>query len=183
VRIPDDTDLLHRGQAGDESAFANLVKRHERYLFGIARALTDSLMDAEDTYQETLVAVLTGRYRGESSVRTWMVQILVRRVAMLRRSAGRWRMRLAPESADPGQPSRLDRAAEPSGQASADFRMDLAQVLKSLSPEHREVIVLREVEEMSYEQIAAVVGVPQGTIESRLHRARAELRWRMKDYS
>jgi RNA polymerase sigma-70 factor (ECF subfamily) len=60
--------------------------------------------------------------------------------------------------------------------------MDLAVMLEQLSPEHREVIVLRELEGMTYEQIAATLEVPRGTVESRLHRAREDLRKRFKGY-
>jgi RNA polymerase sigma factor (sigma-70 family) len=62
------------------------------------------------------------------------------------------------------------------GQAAADARMDLAGMLERLSEEHREVVVLREIEGMSYEEMSAVLGVPRGTVESRLHRAREQLK-------
>jgi len=63
-----------------------------------------------------------------------------------------------------------------------DVRMDLLEVLSGLSPEHREVVVLRELEGMSYDEIAGVLGVPRGTVESRLFRAREKLRERLRDY-
>jgi RNA polymerase sigma-70 factor (ECF subfamily) len=56
------------------------------------------------------------------------------------------------------------------------------QVLQQLTPEHREVIVLREIEQMSYEEMAEALGIPRGTVESRLHRARAELKERLGKY-
>ena len=171
-----DAQLLRRGQTGDEAAFAELVERHRRYLFGIARSLTQSPMDAEDIFQETLLAGLTGHFRGEAAVRTWLVQILVRQAAMLRRKQSRWRLRLAPASRDPQTPGPLDKAATPSGEAAADFRMDLEQVLGSLSPEFRQVLVLRELEGLSYDEMSEMLGVPRGTVESRLFRARQALK-------
>src|SRR5215207_3971103 len=74
---------------GDESAFRALVDRHGRYLTGVAFSLCGNATDAEDLVQETLVAALTSTFRGESKVRTWLVQILVRRAALLRRSRKR----------------------------------------------------------------------------------------------
>ena len=75
--------------------------------------------------------------------------------------------------------------AEPSIEGTAagvDARIDLHAALWRLSPEHREILALREFEGMAYEEMAEVLGVPRGTVESRLHRARGELRERLKEY-
>ncbi len=66
--------------------------------------------------------------------------------------------------------------------ANVDARLDLQSTLQTLSEEHREVLVLRELQQLSYEEIAAVLNVPRGTVESRLYRARAELRKKLGDY-
>jgi RNA polymerase sigma-70 factor (ECF subfamily) len=63
-----------------------------------------------------------------------------------------------------------------------DHKIDLAAVLQHLSPPHREVIVLRELQGMTYEEIAQSLGIPRGTVESRLHRARLDLQQRLKGY-
>ena len=123
--------------------------------------------------QETLIAAYgqAGRFRGDSSVKTWMTAILVRQAAKLRR---RRRLR---------RTERLDAAGErPAGGTGADFRLDLAQALESLSPEQREVVALRETGGLSYDEIAGALGVPRGTVESRLHRARQALRESLKEY-
>ena len=170
-----DAQLFHRIYRGDQAAFRTLADRHGRYLTGVAMALCGSNQaDAEDLVQETFVAALNSRFRGESSARTWLVQILVRRSALLRRS--RWR--------EGGTPSASDAAerTSPSGTAAADARLDLAEMLQGLTPDQREVIVLRELEGMSYEEMAAALHVPRGTVESRLHRARAALRDLFRGY-
>jgi RNA polymerase sigma-70 factor (ECF subfamily) len=172
-KLPDDPELLARGASGDEQAFRALVDRHARYLYGVAHALSQNAADAEDLVQETLVAALSSKFRGESAVRTWLVGILVRRAGMLRRSRSR-----RPASAlevDPPSPA-------PHATAGSDVRMDLTVMLEQLSPEHRQVIILRELEGLSYEEMAEAIGVPRGTVESRLHRAREELRKRYKGY-
>jgi RNA polymerase sigma-70 factor (ECF subfamily) len=64
-----------------------------------------------------------------------------------------------------------------------DRRMDLAAVLQHLTPQHRQIIVLREIEQLTYEEIAQTLGVPRGTVESRIHRARLELRQRLSVYA
>ncbi len=169
-----DAELLRRVYHGDQAAFRALVDRHGRYLTGVARALCGgNAADAEDLVQETFVAVLTSRFRGESAARTWLVQILVRRSAMLRRS--RHRERGVPAAGETGP-------STPGGSAGTDAKLDLAQVLGGLSPDQRQVIVLRELEGMTYEEMAAALHVPRGTVESRLHRARAALKELLRGY-
>jgi RNA polymerase sigma-70 factor (ECF subfamily) len=175
---PDDKELVRRLNQGDESAYRELLERHGRYLYGIAHSLSGgNPSDAEDLVQETFVGALSSNFRGEAAVRTWLVQILVRRAAMLRRNKGRGggTSDIAAATGDP-------KMASPSATGGADARIDLDTMLQGLSPEHRDVIVLRELEGMSYEEMATTLGVPLGTIESRLYRARAELRKRFKDY-
>jgi RNA polymerase sigma-70 factor (ECF subfamily) len=176
--VPDDVELLRRINHGQHAAFRALVDRHARYLYGIAFSLTGQAADAEDVVQETFVAVMNSKFRGESAVRTWLVQILVRRAAMLRRSKRRATASI--ESGALGNASAMP--ARSSEHAGADARLDLAVMLEQLSPEHRQVIVLREIEGMSYEEMAVALGVPRGTVESRLHRARNELRGRFSGY-
>jgi RNA polymerase sigma-70 factor (ECF subfamily) len=176
--VPDDAQLLRLIGRGDESAFRELVNRHARYLYGIAYSLTQNPSDAEDVVQETFVAVLKSKFRGESAVRTWLVQILVRQAALLRRTRSR---KIGPAPSDEARKD-LSVAAAGSAVSGSDARLDLAVMLEALSPEHRQVIVLRELEGMTYEEMAATLAVPRGTVESRLHRARAELRERFKGY-
>ena len=176
VAVPDDVELLRRIGHGDQDAFRELVSRHSRYLYGIASSLTGNSADAEDVVQETFVAVINSKFRGESAVRTWLVQILIRRAAMLRRSKRRATSSLTTDV-------RSDVAATPDrSSGGSDARLDLAVMGEALSVEHRQVIVLREIEGMSYEEMATALGVPRGTVESRLHRARNELRERFKGY-
>ena len=171
---PDDAELLRRVYAGDQDAFRTIADRHGRYLTGVALALTGrNLADAEDLVQETFVAALTSCFRGESSARTWLVQILVRRSALLQRKRGRERGTPVPDESE--------RTAPPAT-AGSDAKLDLAEMLEDLSPDQRQVIVLRELEGMTYEQMAEALHVPRGTVESRLHRARSALRELFRGY-
>jgi len=174
VVTPSDVELLRRIGHGAQDAFRELVNRHSRYLYGIAYSLTGNSSDAEDVVQETFVAVINSKFRGESAVRTWLVQILIRRAAMLRRSKRRSTTPLVGANDALTVPAR--------GSGGSDARLDLAVMLEALSVEHRQVIVLRELEGMSYEEMAIALDVPRGTVESRLHRARNELRERFKGY-
>jgi RNA polymerase sigma-70 factor (ECF subfamily) len=174
-----DGDLLAQIGRGSDAAFRELASRHGRYLFGIAYSMSGNTADAEDIVQETFLAVLKAKFRGESKVRTWLVGILVRQAAMLRRGKRRGVLSIFGSGTEPSD------VHEPVASAtadSADARMDVAAMLKGLSAEHREVIVLRELQGMSYDEMAATLGVPRGTVESRLHRARDELRKRFGGY-
>ena len=175
----DDTELLNQIGRGDAAAFRALLDRHARYLFGVAHALTGNAADAEDLVQETLVGALGGRFRGESSVRTWLVRILTNQAGMLRRRpwkrAGHVGLDETPSPAAPG-------TAAGSGPGGADAKLDLSTMLAALTLEHRQVLVLREIEGLSYEEIAEALHVPRGTVESRLFRAREDLRKKFKGY-
>ena len=172
--VPGDAELLRQSYAGDQAAFRTLVERHSRYLTGVAMALCGNAADAEDLVQETFVAAIGSRFRGEASVRTWLVGLLVKRVAMWRRSSARRKARDASSAPAPG-------GAAP-GIAAVEAKMDLSVLLTALSPEQREVIVLRELEGLSYEEIAKALNVPRGTVESRLHRAREALRSKFREF-
>ena len=176
----DDSELLKQIARQDPAGLRALIAQHGQYLYGVAHALTGNAADAEDLVQETLIAVMGAHFRGESSLRTWLVGILVNRASMFRRSMGRRRKH---ETASVVKSEPRAEARGPIDTAgSIDAKLDLTAMLESLSPEHREIIVLRELEQMTYEQMAAALHVPRGTIESRLHRAREELRKRFKGY-
>ena len=167
-----DAVLVEQAARGEARAFATLVQRHGPGLFRLAYGLLGNRADAEDVLQETLLGAYRGLagFEGRSAVRTWLGQILVRQAAGFRR-ARETRRGVAAGAYAAGAP-----VAEPAGAGPVDSREDVMQALDRLSPEHREVIVLREFEHMSYDQIATALALPRGTVESRLHRARAELR-------
>jgi RNA polymerase sigma-70 factor (ECF subfamily) len=180
LQVRDDTELARQIGHGDEKAFQTLMDRHGRYLYGIAFALAGNAPDAEDLVQETFVGAFRGRFRGDASLRTWLVGILVRQAGMLRRSRHRRGVPLSLQS--PGAAEPMQRGAGSAAVTGVDARLDLSAMLESLSAEHRAVIVLRELQGMSYEEIARTLELPRGTVESRLFRAREELRRRFKGY-
>jgi RNA polymerase sigma-70 factor (ECF subfamily) len=186
----EDLDLLRQAARGDGQAFHKLVDRHGQSLYRLAVSLAGNSADAEDLVQECLAGAFRGldRFEGRSSVKTWLTRILVTQVARWRRSR-RGKTALSIQAMDSG--SGGDQAGETadwvgaSGTDPADHvgrQVDVQAALRTLSAEHREVLVLREFQGLAYEEIAEVLGVPRGTVESRLHRARAELRGRLKSY-
>ena len=164
---PTDEQLLADITAADGRSLRRLLDRHGRYLYGIARTLTRNDAEAEDAVQETLVALLSAEFRGASSAKTFLVSILIRQAALIRRKR-KWWLRIVPTYDEP--PSRGT-----GHEQTVDAKLDLAALLDRLSPEHREVIVMRELQSMTYDEIAEAMDVPRGTVESRLHRARQQL--------
>ena len=168
IRQEQADEFLRRLRRHEQAAFHELVDQYSQALFRVAYSMVGNAADAEDVVQETFTAAFSGirKFRGESTLRTWLMQILVRQCAKVQRGRGR-RMTIGIENAD---------QAGPDSAGAAESRMDVIEMLQKLSPEHREVIVLRELQSMSYEEMAEALKIPRGTIESRLHRARQELR-------
>lgn len=176
-----DNDLVRRANRGDAAALDELVNRHAPGLFSLALAMLRHRADAEDAVQETLLGAVRGLrgFRQQASLRTWLSGILMRQIARQRRERWRKPMKLVGEQDDWPPPPRAEQDASASVVPS---RLDVHEMLAALSTEHRQVLVLRELEGLSYEEIATALKVPRGTVESRLHRARAELRERYKGY-
>ena len=179
-----DLELVRAAAAGDRPAFHVLVDRHSKYLFRLAASLSRTRADAEDVLQETFVGAYKGlaSFNGRSSVKTWLTQICVRQAARQWNRSKRSRETVTID--EKGAAASVDPSlARPSAEANVDRRMDLMAVIEKLPEEHRQVILMREVQGLSYDDIATALAVPQGTVESRLHRARAGLKRLLQGYS
>lgn len=181
VQVSDD-ELVRRIRSGDEAAFQELVGRYADGLYALACSVLGNAADAEDVLQETLLGAFRriGAFEGRSSVKTWLVRILLNHVSKLRRSR---RVRQALSLQEQATSESADgRLATASPASAVESRVDLAAMLQELSPEHREILVLRELQQMSYDEMAQALHVPRGTVESRLHRARQEMKRRFAGY-
>jgi RNA polymerase sigma-70 factor (ECF subfamily) len=176
-------ELLEQARRGDNAARTELILRHGRRLFGLAAALLGGVdPDVNDVVQETFLAAFDGglkKFNGDATLATWLGGVLVNRVRKLRRY--RQSRPAAPMDDALRQPA-TDDAASPGPATQVERRIDVATMLDSLPPEYREVIVLREWQQMSYAEMAAVLGVPERTAETRLTRARRMLRQRFGGY-
>jgi RNA polymerase sigma-70 factor (ECF subfamily) len=174
---PDDTSLLRQLQSGDPKALDALLRAHGDRMFALAYSLLgrrpEHRMDAEDVVQESLLGALKSakRFEGRSSLSTWLSRIVANQVLALRRYK---RVRKA-ESFDEGQ-------VRPGHLMSNDASMDVERMLGALSDEHREVIVLREIQGLTYEEISEALDIPKGTVESRLFRARQALKEKFPEF-
>ncbi|MCC5824000.1 MAG: RNA polymerase sigma factor [Phycisphaerales bacterium] len=160
-----DEQLLRAFAAGEDAALAELAARHEAGMLGVARGLlggNDAL--AREVVQEAWVRVIrgAGRFRADAAARTWLYRIVVTRCADARGREARAHRPRAGENGRDGIPP-------------AD-RVRLAEALAGLSPEHRETVVLCYARGMTQADAAAVLGIPLGTVKSRLHTAMGRLR-------
>ncbi len=185
----DDPDRVEvtAARAGDEAAFERLVARHEGTLYRLARRLLGDEEEALDAVQETFLRIYRGlgAFRGEARFRTWATGIAIHvcrnRLASASARAARRSVPLAGgEEEDPS--SRFERELAdpaPGPEAAArgsELRRAVSRALARLTPEHREVLLLCEMQGLSYEEAAAALGCRLGTVRSRLARARRALR-------
>ena len=182
-----DSDLAERIRRGDEAAFDEMVGRYSGEMFGLAFSLLGNAADAEDVVQQALLGAFQriNSFENRSSLKTWLVSIVVNQSSKARRSK---RVRRA-VSLDSGGDAASGEAAHANGghdgalgvrspSAAVDSRADVTTMLETLPPEYRDVIVLRELQRMTYDEIAQSLQIPRGTVESRLFRARRDLRKR-----
>ena len=174
---PTDAALVSRCAAGDRRAFDDLVDRHGPALFRFAsRYCGGARQDAEDAVQDGLLAAWRGAatFRGEAAVRTWLFQVVIhacRRGG--RRRSGEPAVHAGLEDAE-GLPSDAQGAEE--RVASRQTAAVLERALAGLSEESREVLLLRDVEGLTGEEAAGVLGLSLAAMKSRLHRGRLELK-------
>lgn len=171
-RADEDRELVDAVTGGDREAFGRLVRKYQHRIVGAGRALVSSQQDAEDLAQETFLRAYKGlrQFRGASTFRTWLFQILLNTARTFRT-----RRQARPEIAvDAGA---LESAIGPERlETSVVVRDQVTRALATLPPELREAVVLRDVEGLDYREIAGALGIPMGTVESRIFRGRERLR-------
>jgi len=181
-----DQELVSRTIGGDGAAFAAIVERYQDRLHNVIYRLVGSAEDARDLLQDALVKAyenLDG-FRGGSSLYTWLFRIAVNTALSHRRKRKWTHVGLGPASDDDsaGDGSWPDAAApDPADPImAAETEAAVQGALDSLDEEHRTVVVLRDIQQCDYHEMAEILGVPAGTVKSRLHRARLMLRDKLK---
>jgi RNA polymerase sigma-70 factor (ECF subfamily) len=170
-RDREDVDCVVRCLGGDHAAFEPLVSRYERVLFRVALRLTGEYEDARDATQNAFVKAFEQlhRYDGKRKFFSWIYRIAVNECLNLRRSR-------RPQEALTERFEGADTHAGPfDAFAQAEARSRIDRALAHLSFEYREVIALRHFADLSYEEMADAIGVPEKTVKSRLFSARQKL--------
>jgi len=186
---PDDVDLVKRCQAGDSSAFNDLVTRYRSKVFTMVYGMVQNEQDAWDLAQEGFLKAWKSihRFKGESSFYTWLYRIMTNvTIDSLRRKGIRGEAefddRIAPANVEPGSRTTPSSAALPNEKLEyREIRERIDHAIAKLSPEHRAVIVMKEIEDLQYNEIAEVLNCSLGTVMSRLFYARKKLQSLLKD--
>ena len=175
--LPDeDLDLVAKARAGDLDAFEALVTRHQHRLVNFVRLMTSSAPDrdaAEDVAQEAFLRAFRalGQFRGQSTFRTWLYQIATN-VARTHSAKRRDRK----ETQEPEAPYERDRPSEENVERRVIAHDQLRRALSELPDDWREAVVLRDIEGLEYKEIAELLKIPIGTVESRIFRGRQRLK-------
>jgi RNA polymerase sigma-70 factor (ECF subfamily) len=172
--VDPDRALVEAAAAGSREAFDELVRRYQVTIVGLARALTSGRGDAEDLAQEVFVRAWKSlrSFRGDSTFRTWLHRVAIN-VVRTSQSRGARIMRMFAGSTD-------EVPEAPSGEEPVDSALARRQVIEralaALPDDMRVAVTLRDMQGLDYREIAALLDVPIGTVESRIFRARQRLK-------
>jgi RNA polymerase sigma-70 factor, ECF subfamily len=173
-----DEELLALARQGEDEAFGDFVRRHTATVHRwMARAVGEE--DADDMTQDIFVKAYRGlaRFRGDAPPRAWLAAIADNAVKNRYRARSRFRRVFAGSTdADPAREPAEPRGGPEEAASADEFRRVVAEALKLLAPDFRMPVVLRDIEEWSYEEIAVSLELPVGTVKSRIARGRGQLK-------
>jgi RNA polymerase sigma-70 factor (ECF subfamily) len=180
-----DEELMALFQEGDAGAFSLLVRRYKDNLTNFIVRFVGDRAEAEDLVQETFVRVFRNgsRFSGAGKFSTWLYTIASNLAKSRLRRLALWRfVRIGGGGEDGPEFDLPDEGARTDSEADRALREERIQkALDALPVKFREVIVLRDIQDLSYEEVAAITGAAIGTVKSRINRARAELRRMLRD--
>jgi RNA polymerase sigma-70 factor (ECF subfamily) len=186
--IEADRGMVARACAGDEDAFAEIVRAYQRKVYGVALRMTRRHEVADDIAQETFIRAYRnlGRFELGRPLAPWLTRIAMNLAINHLNGVARREQPLYTEDQPEGpqrNPTSDPGGYDPLGALESSERMAaLERAMKQLSPEHRAVLVLKVDEGMRYQEIAEALGISQGTVMSRLFRARQKLRELLLEY-
>jgi RNA polymerase sigma-70 factor (ECF subfamily) len=185
MRMNDDIELINRCRRGDRDAFGEIVRRHQERIYNLCRHLLGNRAEAEDMAQATFLKAYRnlGKFQPQAALYTWLYRIAVNTcLDHLRRPFFESIFRRSPT----GEEQVLEQpSSEPSPEKNLENRqlhVALEKALGKLSPKLRAVIVLKEIEGLAYEEIAATLEISLGTVKSRISRARGELQGLLQEF-
>jgi len=181
--FPEEDALVTALCQGAEEAYESLIQRYQQPVYNLVCRLMNDPGDASDIVQEVFLKVFRniGAFRGKSSLKTWIYRIAVNEAYNHRRWFSRHQRQEVALAAEEGLPSFEDSLADPSRTpfdqaADRETRALVEEALEKLNPKFRAAVVLRDIEDLTYEEIATVLDVSLGTVKSRILRGRESLR-------
>jgi RNA polymerase sigma-70 factor, ECF subfamily len=185
---PDDTSLVRSARSGDAQAFRALVERYQRRVYQLALGMVRDPDEAMDITQETFVRVhrYLPSFKGDSSFFTWTYRIATNLSLDSARRRGRSE-RVEMDESDADIEAHMDPpsaalAGPQKAALNAELKAKIDDALASLSENHRAILLLREVEGLSYEELARALGIRKGTVMSRLFHARLKMQRKLREY-
>jgi RNA polymerase sigma-70 factor, ECF subfamily len=182
--VDPDAELVARWRTGDASAFEKLVHRHERRVFSLVFRMLGSREEAEDVAQEAFLALHRHghRFRGEARFSTFVYRVAANAALNRRRTLGRRRAReeALVRRQDAGDDLPVAPRDPEDAASGGEIQVRVQAALQELAPDLRMAIVLYDIEGQSYADIAHALRIPEGTVKSRIHRARTALRDRLR---
>jgi len=182
-------ELLQRAQAGNEDAFGTLMRTHYEPTFRLIHSIIRDEHSARDVAQEVWLSIWKNlaKFRGDAKFSTWIHPIATRRAIDHLRGRKRWLTRFLPFLPDTGEENAVH-TPEPVAESDPRQEFDKGEraarferALASVPPKHRAVLTLREVQGLSYDEIATNLGIARGTVMSRLFHARRLLAQKLED--
>ena len=171
---------VEAARKGDQAAFEQLVRAYEKRVFALTLRMCGSPEDAAEAAQETFLAVWQGlgSFRGEASFSTWLYRLASNACVDFLRRENRHRAAAGPSIDDEEMNLEVsDPAPTPQEAAErAELRSQVEAGLRELPPEYRQVLILREIHQLSYEEIGQALCLDSGTVKSRISRGRKRLR-------
>ena len=174
-------ELVHSAQKGDTSAFGQLVEAHQSKIYSLCYRMTGNAEDAADLTQEVFLSAWRSlsRFQEQSSFGTWVYRMATNAsIDFLRREKRRQVLSMTMEEDSEERQAQVpdERYSPHRLLEQKEARQAVADALAALSPEHRQVLVLREMEGLSYQEVGQLLDLEEGTVKSRIARARLALR-------
>lgn len=177
----EELELIEKVRSGDHDAFEPLVREHQKKVYSLALKLLRDPDDAEDAAQESFIKAFTSldSFRADSRFSVWLYRITYNIcLDLLRRKKRANEVPLSFED-DEGEETELqipdERTSPEKEYEKAELRSLIREGLDTLSPEHRQILIMREISDMSYSEIAETLSIEEGTVKSRIARARRSL--------
>ena len=177
-----DAECVRKLQRGETDAFETLIRRHQKTIFNLVYRMLGDYDEAAEISQEVFLSAYRaiGNFRGDANFSTWLYRIALNHATTRRKSLNTRQQRSVPiENTEPASDPHPGPAES---MEKKEIRQRVQQALNRLDPDDAAVILLRDLQDVPYEEVARVLEIPIGTVKSRLHRARLALKSELASY-